>query len=49
MNEIFGISLGSTQACIAGLDRYGRPEIIRNQTDASSTLPTAIFLKVQIM
>lgn len=45
MNEIFGISLGSTQACIARLDRYGRPEVIRNQTDASSTLPTAIFFE----
>lgn len=41
----YGIDLGTTYSCIATLDRNGNPEIIRNQTDASDTLASAVFFE----
>ena len=41
----YGIDLGTTYSCIATLDRNGNPEVIRNQTDASDTLASAVFFE----
>ena len=41
----YGIDLGTTYSCIAALDRNGNPEVIRNQTDASDTLASAVFFE----
>lgn len=45
MSNIYGISLGSTQACIARLNSSGFVDVIRNQCDASDTLATAVFFE----
>lgn len=42
---IYGIDLGTTYSCIATLDRNGNPEVVRNQTDASDTLASAVFFE----
>ena len=41
----YGIDLGTTYSCIAALDRNGNPEVVRNQTDASDTLASAVFFE----
>lgn len=41
----YGIDLGTTYSCIATLDRNGNPEVIRNQTDASDTLASAVYFE----
>lgn len=41
----YGIDLGTTYSCIATLDRNGNPEVVRNQTDASDTLASAVFFE----
>jgi molecular chaperone DnaK len=40
-----GIDLGTTNSCIATLDRNGNPEIIKNQVDASDTLASAVYFE----
>ena len=42
---VYGIDLGTTYSCIATLDRNGNPEVIRNQTDASDTLASAVYFE----
>ena len=41
----YGIDLGTTYSCIATLGRNGNPEVIRNQTDASDTLASAVYFE----
>ena len=33
----FGIDLGTTYSCIAYMDEYGRPVVVRNSIDEETT------------
>ncbi len=43
MADIFGIDLGTTYSAIATFNKNGMPEIIRDDTAGSATLPSAVF------
>ena len=40
-NKVFGIDLGTTYSCISQVDRFGRPEVIRNM-DGDPTTPSVV-------
>ena len=40
-NKVFGIDLGTTYSCISQVDRYGRPEVLRNM-DGDPTTPSVV-------
>jgi molecular chaperone DnaK (HSP70) len=40
--KVFGIDLGTTYSCIARLDEYGRPDVIRN-IESQPTTPSAVL------
>jgi len=39
--KVFGIDLGTTYSCISHVDRYGRPEVLRNM-DGDPTTPSVV-------
>ena len=39
--KVFGIDLGTTYSCISQVDRYGRPEVLRNM-DGDPTTPSVV-------
>ena len=43
---VYGIDLGTTYSCIARVDEYGRPEILRN-VDAGPTTPSVVLFDTQ--
>lgn len=40
--KVFGIDLGTTYSCIAQVDEYGRPDVIRN-IESQPTTPSAVL------
>ena len=42
-----GIDLGTTNSCIAKLNRDGNPEVIRNNADNTDTLPSVVFFETE--
>ena len=43
--SIYGIDFGYSKACIATIDRNGKPMVIRNLADASDELAAAVFFE----
>ena len=42
---MFGIDFGTTECCIAALDKNGIPYVIRNQIDGKDTLAAAVYFE----
>ena len=43
--SVYGIDLGTTNSCIATMDRNGNPQVIRNNADNTDTLPSVVFFE----
>ena len=44
MGYVFGIDLGTTYSCIAYLDDYGKPVVLRN-SDGANTTPSVVMME----
>lgn len=44
MNYVFGIDLGTTYSCIAYIDEYGKPVVLKN-SDGDSTTPSVVMVE----
>ena len=42
--KFYGIDLGTTYSCIAHLDEYGKPEVIRN-SEGGNTTPSVVYFE----
>lgn len=46
MNYVFGIDLGTTYSCIAYVDEYGKPVVLKN-SDGDHTTPSVVMIESQ--
>ena len=44
MGHVFGIDLGTTYSCIAYIDEYGRPEVLKN-SEGNRTTPSVVMIR----
>ena len=44
MSYVFGIDLGTTYSCIAYLDEYGKPVVLKN-SDGDHTTPSVVMFE----
>ena len=44
MNYVFGIDLGTTYSCIAYMDEYGKPVVLKN-SDGDHTTPSVVMVE----
>ena len=44
MNHVFGIDLGTTYSCIAYIDEYGKPVVLKN-SDGDHTTPSVVMVE----
>ncbi len=44
MKRVFGIDLGTTYSCIAHLNEYGKPEVLKN-SDGELTTPSVVYME----
>lgn len=44
MSYVFGIDLGTTYSCIAYIDEYGKPVVLKN-SDGDHTTPSVVFVE----
>lgn len=44
MNKVFGIDLGTTYSCIAYMDEYGKPVVLKN-SDGDHTTPSVVMVE----
>ena len=44
MDYVFGIDLGTTYSCIAYIDEYGKPVVLKN-SDGEHTTPSVVFME----
>ena len=42
-NKVYGIDLGTTFSCIAQIDTYGRPEVLPNLDNETTTPSVVLF------
>ena len=42
-NKFYGIDLGTTYSCIAGIDEYDKPVVFKDLVDDTSTTPSVVY------
>ena len=46
MSRVFGIDLGTTYSCIAYIDEYGKPVVLKN-SDGDLTTPSVVMVETE--